>query len=67
MLTNLDFLNPNQPWPPEDDETLARLSVYEANRELFEGRQASVYNSLFSKMERIISDTSRTSSIIRSC
>lgn len=41
MLTNLDWLNPGQPWPPESE--LERLKTYQANRNLFEGKHELVY------------------------
>ena len=41
MLTNLDFLNPGQPWPPESEKE--RLRSYQANRNLFEGKHELVF------------------------
>lgn len=41
MLTNLEFLNSGQTWPPESE--VARLKTYQANRNLFEGRHELVY------------------------
>lgn len=43
MLTSLDFLNVNQPWPPRDKDTQERLKLYEQNRLLFKGRHDEVY------------------------
>lgn len=41
MLTDLNFLAPGQPWPPESE--LERLKTYQANRNLFEGKHELVF------------------------
>jgi len=41
VLTNLDFLSPGQPWPPESEAD--RLKKYQANRLLFEGEHDKVF------------------------
>ena len=42
MLTSLDFLKVGRQWPPPVEEI--RLSKYEKNRLIFEGRHEEVYN-----------------------
>ena len=46
MLTNLNFLLPGMPWPPEDLDTKQRLESYEKNKLLFEGKHSSVFTDL---------------------
>jgi hypothetical protein len=41
MLTSLDFLNQGSAWPPPSE--LERLTLYKANRDLFEGRHERVF------------------------
>lgn len=41
MLTSLSFLNIGAPWPPPSE--LERLTLYKANRDLFEGLHDKVY------------------------
>ena len=54
MLANLKFLQYGQPFLPDDEETLVRMSKYEINRLLFEGKHKEVYNGMQSKLNRII-------------
>ena len=46
MLTNLNFLLPGMPWPPQDLDTKQRLEGYEKNKLLFEGKHSSVFTDL---------------------
>jgi hypothetical protein len=41
MLTSLDFLNPGKPWPPPTE--IERLTLYENNKKLFEGKHDQVF------------------------
>lgn len=41
MLTDLEFLAPGEAWPPPSE--VERLTRYDANRKLFEGRHELVY------------------------
>ena len=50
MLTNLNFLLPGMPWPPEDLDTKQRLESYEKNKLLFEGR----HNQVFIDLNRLL-------------
>lgn len=52
MLTDLSFLNINQPWPPQDESD--RLQQYQTNKQLFEGNHATVYADQFHRIERVI-------------
>lgn len=50
MLTDLNFLNPGSPWPPEVEKE--RLAGYEANRLLFEADHALVFKDSMSRVLR---------------
>ena len=52
MLTNLNFLKVGQQWPPPGEEI--RLSKYEKNRLIFEGRHEEVYKESFKRISRVI-------------
>jgi hypothetical protein len=52
MLTNLDFLNVGQPWPPKCEQ--GRMELYSANRALFEGEHENIYREAFQRIERVI-------------
>ena len=46
MLTDLDFLNIGQSWPPKDADTVVRLETYAKNKLLFEGKHDQVFTDL---------------------
>jgi len=50
MLTNLNFLLPGMPWPPQDMDSPARLESYEKNKLLFEGK----HNQVFTDLNRLL-------------
>lgn len=50
MLTNLDFLQPGQQWPPPAEAE--RLKKYEQNRLLWEGRHELVFKEAFRRLIR---------------
>ena len=52
MLTNLEFLQTGQPWPPKQTEERARLIRYRDNRALFEGRHELVFHEVFARLFR---------------
>lgn len=52
MLTSLDFLKVGSQWPPSGEEE--RLSKYEKNRLIFEGRHEEVYKESFKRISRVI-------------
>ncbi|AGK97398.1 phage portal protein [Clostridium pasteurianum] len=52
MLTDLNFLNPGQLWPPPAENE--RLNQYNLNRLIFEGKHDVVYAEQFKRIERII-------------
>lgn len=52
MLTNLEFLQTGQPWPPKQTEERARLIRYRDNRALFEGRHELVFREVFARLFR---------------
>jgi hypothetical protein len=52
MLTNLDFLNKGEKFPPSCE--MERLEMYEANKRLFRGGHADVYKSDLERIERVI-------------
>lgn len=52
MLTDLNFLNRGQPWPPECEKD--RMRMYWHNKNLFENDHAVVYKRQFQRIERII-------------
>jgi hypothetical protein len=52
MLTDLGFLAPGQPWPPESERE--RMDLYHQNRRLFEGKHAEVYKEDLKRIERVI-------------
>jgi hypothetical protein len=52
MLTNLNFLNVGQLWPP-DCET-ERLKLYNTNKMLFECEHHQVYAEQFKRIQRVI-------------
>lgn len=57
MLTDLDFLNRGEAFPP-DGERL-RLKRYRENRLLFEDEHANVYKEQFRRIERVIGNFDR--------
>jgi hypothetical protein len=52
MLTNLDFLKPGEKWPPESE--IERLTLYQENKAIFEGRHMEIYREQFKRIERVI-------------
>ena len=54
MLTNLDFLNKGEKFPPACERE--RLEMYEANRRIFNGKHAEVYKHDLERIERVIDD-----------
>ena len=52
MLTSLDFLKVGRQWPPPVEEI--RLSKYEKNRLIFEGRHEEVYKESFKRISRVV-------------
>ena len=54
MLTNLNFLNVGQQFPPQSE--LERLDLYKKNRDLFENEHAEVYREAFKRIERVVSN-----------
>ena len=52
MLTSLDFLKVGKQWPPPGEEE--RLSKYEKNRLIFEGKHEQVYKESFKRISRVI-------------
>lgn len=52
LLTNLNFLNIGQPWPPKCE--VERLDRYRDNKLLFENQHAEVYKQAFKRIERVI-------------
>jgi hypothetical protein len=52
MLTNLDFLNKGEKWPPISESD--RLNMYSSNRALFEGGHMEVYAEDLKRIERVI-------------
>lgn len=52
MLTSLDFLKVGRQWPPPGEEE--RLSKYEKNRLIFEGKHEQVYQESFKRISRVI-------------
>ena len=52
MLTNLDFLEPGAKWPPPSEKS--RLSMYDANKELFDNGHEDVYKEDFKRIQRVI-------------
>lgn len=52
MLTNLNWLNPGEPFPPKCEAK--RLKMYEHNRMLFECDHAEVYAEELKRIERVI-------------
>lgn len=52
MLTNLNFLNQGQQFPPKSES--ARLEMYRHNHALFENKQAEVYAEAFKRIERVV-------------
>lgn len=52
MLTSLNFLKVGQQWPPPGEES--RLSKYEKNRLIFEGKHEQVYQESFKRIARVI-------------
>lgn len=54
MLTNLNWLNVGEQYPPKDQDTIDRLERYHYNKKLFEGKQAEVYEESFKRIKRVI-------------
>lgn len=52
MLTNLNFIEVGQQWPPICEKH--RMEMYSKNRELFEGEHAEVYTEDLKRIERVI-------------
>ncbi|AGK98177.1 phage portal protein [Clostridium pasteurianum] len=52
MLTDLSFLDIDQPWPPQNETD--RLQQYQTNKRLFEGDHTAVYADQFHRIERVI-------------
>lgn len=52
MLTDLNFLNTGQKWPPPSEAE--RLSKYSSNRQLFEGRHDIAYADQFKRITRVV-------------
>ncbi|MCL5292549.1 MAG: phage portal protein, partial [Actinobacteria bacterium] len=52
MLTDLDFLNRGQAWPPPLEKD--RLDLCAKNKQLFEGDHINVYKKQFERIERVI-------------
>lgn len=52
MLTNLDFLNIGQRFPPDSEQD--RIDTYRRNKLLFENKHAEVYHEQFKRIERVI-------------
>lgn len=48
MLTNLDWIAPGKPFPPEKEKK--RLERYAENEKLFEGKHKDVFGDYFSKL-----------------
>ena len=45
ILSDLNFLQIGQSWPPEDSDTRQRLETYNTNRLLYEGKHDQVYTN----------------------
>lgn len=54
MLTNLEFLEPGQYFPPASESE--RLEMYRNNKDLFESKHAEVYAENLKRIERVISN-----------
>ena len=54
MLTNLDFLNKGEIWPPKSESD--RMTRYEDHKLLFQGRHDKVYYEQFKRIERVINN-----------
>lgn len=54
MLTDLNWLQVGQPFPPKDECTQKRLQRYGKNKKLFEGEHADIYENQFKRIERVI-------------
>lgn len=52
MLTNLDFLNTGEKFPPVCEQR--RMEMYQKNRELFESEHSEVYREELKRIERVI-------------
>ena len=52
MLTNLNFLQTGQPWPPKYEPERFRMRRYRDNKLLFEGRHEMVFREVFTRLFR---------------
>jgi len=58
MLTDLTFLQPGAPWPPEDRDTRDRLQMYKDNRLLWDGEHVQVFKDA---LWRVLREDQQTS------
>ena len=57
MISNLDFLNPGMPFPPEDADTRKRFNMYQINKELFNGehgKEGGIFDTNLKKLRRVV-------------
>ena len=54
MLTSIDYFEKGQLFPPQENDTLERLARYSVNTQLFDGKQAKIYQMMLNEMERKI-------------
>lgn len=54
MLTSLEYFETGQVFPPKEEDTADRLARYKVNTELFNGKQAQIYQMVLNGMERKI-------------
>jgi len=54
MLTDLNWLQIGNKYPPSDFDTKNRLNKYEDNRRIFEGEHLEIFKAQFKRIERVI-------------
>jgi hypothetical protein len=64
MLTDLSFIAPGKPWPPEDAEETARLADHKANRLLYSGDHEVVFSKFSAYLKDKIEDDKKIAILI---
>jgi len=64
MLTDLSFIAPGKPWPPEDAEETARLADHKANRLLYSGDHEVVFSKFSAYLKDKIEDDKKVAILI---
>jgi hypothetical protein len=64
MLTDLSFIAPGKPWPPEDADEKARLADHKVNRLLYSGDHEAVFPKFSAYLKDRIEDDKKIAILI---